>query len=140
MNRDRFDVAAVKGLLDEAARRMLANQPQLFVFTAATRQSEWNLAHQFAVEISRLFPDYDCDVDPIKPNLGKRRPDIVIHKRGTHDDNLLAIEVKRKQADVAGEINKIRRWWFGDPLRYRFGAVVVITETEPISITILQNE
>ena len=66
----------------------------------------------------------------VKPGFGRKRPDVIIHERGVHKRNLLAVEMKRHRKDVAGEIRKIRTTWFRVPLRYRFGAVVVINDSE----------
>jgi hypothetical protein len=67
------------------------------------------------------------------------RPDVIIHKRGTHEHNLLVVEVKRRRADVKDDIAKTTTHWFSPPLRYQFGAVVVISDTEPPFIVVLQN-
>ena len=40
--------------------------------------------------------------------------------------NLLVVEVKRRKADVKGDLTKTTRYWFSPTLLYRFGAVVVI--------------
>lgn len=40
-----------------------------------------------------------------KPNLDHKRPDVIIHRRGSHKDNLLVVEVKRDEADVDGDID-----------------------------------
>lgn len=126
--------------LELAARSLLKAQPNLFHFTPDTHQSEWNIARHFANELAPLFPDYDCDTDVIKPSLGNQRPDVIIHRRNTHEHNLLVIEVKRARKDVDGEIEKITTSWFGKPLFYQFGAVVVINDAEPPYVVLLQND
>jgi hypothetical protein len=132
--------AAIHQMLTDAISNLLHSQPNLFQFTSATNQTEWNIAHHLANEVHKLFPDYDCDLDVSKPNLGARRPDIVVHRRGTHEDNLVVVEVKRRRKDIDGDIGKIRRWWFAPPLHYCFGAVVVINEHEEPSIDVMRNE
>src|SRR5207248_2215286 len=65
------------------------------------------------------------DVDIKKPDAGDRRPDIVFHRRGTHEDNFLVIEVKRdNQRAITGELEKIERYWFAEPYLYQFGAAL----------------
>lgn len=135
-----MDQDKIKGILEEATSNLLKNQPNIFRFTSATHQTEWNLAHHYAIEVHKLFPDYDCDFDISKPNLGDRRPDIVIHERGTHDRNFLVIEVKRDQRDVPADMNKIQSFWFDPSLHYEFGAVVVINEEEVPSVTFIRND
>jgi hypothetical protein len=131
---------SIQEAVTEASRALLASQPDLFRFTSETHQTEWNIAHHLANELHRLFHGYDCDLDVSKPNLGDRRPDIVIHRRGGHEENLLVVEVKRSRGDVAGEIEKIRNWWFPPPLRYRYGAVVVVNEGAEPFIEVIPNE
>jgi len=48
-------------------------------------------------------------------------------------------EVKRRKADVKGDIKKTTRYWFSPPLLYRFGAVVVINDKEAPHVTVLEN-
>lgn len=75
---------------------LLELQPDLFTFTSQTNQTEWNLAHHLADEVHKEFPDLHCDVDVIKPNLDRKRPDIVLHRRGTHESNFLVVELKER--------------------------------------------
>jgi hypothetical protein len=72
----------------------------------------------------------NCDFDVTKGERGRRRPDIIFHIRGTHLRNFIVIEVKREMNAEGweGDMNKIRNFWFGHPLLYRFGACVVIDE------------
>jgi len=135
-----MNAADIERIVQEAARLLLEHHPTLFLFTSQTNQTEWNIAHHLAVELAELFDDYDCDVDVSKPNLDLRRPDIIIHQRGIHQRNLLVIEVKRSRDDVDADVEKIRRWWFREELRYQFGAVVVVNEHEPVQVTMLENE
>lgn len=53
--------------------------------------------------------------------------------------NLLVIEVKRRKADIGGDLTKTTRYWFSPPLLYRFGAVVVINNTEAPHVVVLEN-
>ena len=134
-----FSQSEVEDKLLLAGQRLFESQPDLFSFTDATRQSEWNLARHFANELHKEFPEYCCDTDVIKVGYGNRRPDIVIHKHGTHEFNLLVVEIKRKKANVKGDIKKTTEYWFQAPLRYQFGAVVVICDAEPLYIFVLEN-
>jgi hypothetical protein len=132
-------VASIESKLRAAAESLCAAQPNLFGFTAATRQSEWNIAAHYAEEVAALFPGYDMDRDVIKHRMRKKRPDIIIHSRGTHARNYLVIEVKRHKKDVAAEKEKIRTTWFRAPLKYRYGAVVVLNGTGPADVTVMRN-
>ena len=123
-----MELHEVKALVDLAVANLRATQPNLHDFTPATLQTEWNIAHHLACEIKELFPDHDCDLDVSKPNLNNMRPDIIIHERGNHDNNLLVIEVKRDAVDIWEDVTKITGFWFDAPLNYQFGAVVAINE------------
>ena len=135
-----MDQEEIKALLEQAARSCQENQPNLFEFTEDTDQTEWNITSHYAVEVSKLFPGFEYDVDLKKPSVQNKRPDIVLHRRGTHDSNLLVIEMKRKQEDVSEEIEKIEKSWFPPPLRYQYGAVVVISGIGSFSVVVLKNE
>src|SRR5437870_21246 len=99
---------AIRQALEAAIQNLFANQPDIFNLTPASGQTEWNLTNHLAGEISGLLPLFAYDVDLNKPDAGGRRPDIVFHKRGKHDDNLLVIEIKRdNEQALAGEMKKI---------------------------------
>lgn len=128
----------IEALIKKAINRLLESQPDIFTFTSQTNQTEWNLAHHLANEIHKEFPDLSCDVDLIKPNLDRKRPDIVLHKRGSHGSNILVIEVKRDQADMDADLKKIRQYWFGPDLKYQYGASVVLNE-KGWAINVIRN-
>ena len=132
----------LRGIIEEAARKLFENQSNLFEFTSQTGQTEWNLAHHLAVELHRLLPDRDCDLDVTKRNLGNRRPDIIFHKRGTNDYNFLVLELKFDGApgELRSDIQKVADHWFGRPLKYQFGAVVDLRSDETCNVTMLRNE
>ncbi len=126
--------------LEKAAIELLNKQKDFFDFTSASHQTEWNITHHYASEIQRLFSDYSCDVDVSKPNSGNKRPDIIVHKRGGHEDNFLVVEVKRNKKDIPEDVDKIHEFWFQAPLKYKFGAVVVINKDEAPLVTVIENK
>ena len=128
--------------LNLAVETLFRDQPDIFGFTDETHQTEWNLAHHLANEIQRLFPDLQCDIELIKPNYENRRPDIIVHRRRTHDDNLLVVEVKLNGTDDAldRDAEKIGQYWFQPPLRYRFGAIVDLRRDGRHKVRVLRNE
>jgi len=46
--------------------------------------------------------------------------------------------VKRDKADMDADLEKIREYWFGPPLRYQYGASVVLNE-KGSSIKVIRN-
>ncbi len=134
-----MNLIEVQARLDNAVNLLLNHQPNLSDFTSETGQTEWNIAHHLANEIHSLFPEHDCDLDITKPNLGNRRPDIILHKRGSQARNFLVIEVKRDISGTADDLEKIKNYWFVEPLKYKFGAVIVVNEGQGSFIKVIEN-
>ena len=121
---------------------MFEHQPDIFKFTSETGPTEWNLAHHLAVELREFFPSLDHDLDVVKRNYDNRRPDIIFHKRGTHEFNSLVVEVKRggSSGEIAEDVGKIMTHWFRAPLSYRFGATVNLRTKGKHEIQVFKNE
>lgn len=128
--------------MERAVKKLFINQPDIYSFTSATRQTEWNLAHHLANEIQKEFTDYACDLDISKPNVKYRRPDIIIHKRGLHDSNLLVVEVKRdgNPSDMEDDILKIKQFWFNFDFDYKFGAAINLKRDKTFKMRVIKNE
>jgi hypothetical protein len=120
-------------ILCSAARTMWQKDPTLGKYTSETNQHELNLAFQYASELRNWFPWLDCDVDVSKVSCNNERPDIVLHRRGTHALNFLVIEVKREKyrEAVPLDLKQIRERWFESHYCYRFGAVVIMEDDKP---------
>ena len=81
----------------------------MFDFTSETNQTEWNLAHHLAVEIHQFFPDLDCDVDVIKVNLERKRPDSSSIDEAAKTTSWL---LKGDDRDKVAALAKTREYWF----------------------------
>ncbi|MGO9175599.1 MAG: hypothetical protein ACLQED_05585 [Desulfobaccales bacterium] len=138
---EKLDKDDIKEKLERAVKNLFAKQPDIYGFTSQTSQTEWNLAHHLANEIHDEFNEYNCDLDISKPNYDNRRPDIIIHKRGSHTSNLLVIEVKRdgQPYGTEGDINKIKEVWFNIDLNYRFGATINLKRDMTYEINVIKN-
>jgi len=136
-----MDEETIKAILEQAIGDLFANQPNISEFTPETGETEWNLAHHLALEIRKFFPWYDCDLDVTKGSSGNKRPDIILHKRGTHDFNLLVIEAKyeKGQAELRHEIDKIKEHWFASHLHYQFGAVINLRRDKIPEVEVIKN-
>lgn len=93
--------------LREALRVLFAEDGELLERNA----SERSIGAALAAKLARLFPEYNVDVEYDRHGLdpksvvlpehcrggGMRRiiPDIIIHRRGIDEHNLLAIEIKK---------------------------------------------
>ena len=120
----------IERVLVSAATEMWEEESTLSEYTAATAEHELNLTFHYASSLRRWFPWLDRDFDVQKRPWANRRPDIIFHRRGNHDENFLVVEVKRAN-DLGGgrdDLSKIRKFWFSEPLCYCFGASVVLDE------------
>jgi len=101
--------------------------------------SERAITHKVAEAIQSVFGlvnsyDVDCEynrvgLDQIKRgnNGGRVYPDIVVHRRGHKDDNLLAVEVKKSRRGkkaISRDEEKLEQYVRGQ-LRYKYGLSVV---------------
>lgn len=111
---------------------MWLKEPTLGQFTSETDQHELNLAFHYAMELRTWFPWLDCDCDVRKANLDGKRPDIILHRRGSRM-NFLVIEVKREiySQGINDDLNKIRNSWFEERFKYRYGAGLILNDREP---------
>jgi hypothetical protein len=133
--------SSLEKTLNTAVDSLFTNQPNIFDFTPETGQSEWNLSHHLANEISKLLPNLDCDLDVIKVNIGNKRPDIIFHKRGSNKNNFLIVEVKRdgKSWEIKGDVEKIKLFWFKNNLKYLFGATINLKSNKEKAISVFKN-
>jgi len=129
----------IKEKLENAIKNLFINQEDIFEFTSESGATEWNLAHHLAFEIQKEFPQFQHDIELTKSSFEYKRPDIVLHKRGNHNNNFLVIEVKY-QKNTQNDINKIKNYWFEHPLRYKFGASIRIDNPNEYIVKIIRNE
>jgi hypothetical protein len=87
---------------------------------------EQNICSHIVDRMRVRFADFDVDVE-LRKETG-HRPDIVVHRRGVQDHNLVAIEVKKRPsaAEVNHDLEKISSIFFGEPYKYRFGLFISI--------------
>src|ERR1700732_1649453 len=114
-----------------ALHNLFRAQPNLSKFVPQdTDEREPNLSFHLANELWKYFFWLDCDFDVTKAAHCDKRPDIILHKRGSHLLNFLVVEVKRasNRDGVEEDIRKIKEEWFAGNLRYDFGASVLVDE------------
>ncbi|HUC19264.1 MAG TPA: hypothetical protein VMA37_16415 [Acetobacteraceae bacterium] len=119
----------IRKRISSALTRFRCEEIERGRMTTDSNVTEWHFAYHFANCLSQQFPCHTCDIEVSKPNLNNKRPDIIIHKRGTHDHNLLIVELKRDRSadEIRDDIIKIKRHMFAAPYCYQFGAVVKIS-------------
>ncbi len=131
----------IQNALETAYNAMFVSQPNLFKFTPETGLTEWNLAHHYANEVHRLYDKYNCDLDVTKHTEHNKRPDIILHERGTHENNFLVIDVKynRHPREIEEDVVKIHNHWFQPPLFYTYGATLHIQDNQAPEIQVFMN-
>lgn len=98
----------------------------------AADASERSLTHALATHLGELFPEWDVDCEynrdngSIKTLDGPVYPDVIVHRRGSHE-NYVVLEAKKSTTIANGDdIEKLRR--FKKELGYR----VAIAVTFPV--------
>ena len=114
--------------------------------------SERAIAAKLAIHLAQGFPDHDVDVEYDRHGLaaktlelpaecrggGKRRviPDIVIHHRGSDDENLVAIEIKKRSNKESRDYDRAKLVAMKSQLRYR----VAVSLELPVGAEITKND
>lgn len=140
-------VEEVTRLIEQAWEKLMLDQPDFSYFTPQTTQRELNIAHHFARYLDELLNtrvDWPISHDfDIWKGEQQKRPDIVFHQRGTHENNLLVIELKvdGSKQDQLKEIKRIKEVWFNE-FGYKFGAYLNVTRTgtDPLDLIVLKND
>ena len=123
----------IKGKIREALKLFIAKDKQALL---AVDIYEPTISHRIAVYLEDLLPGFDIDCEYNKTLLGKKkdiegkkiRPDIIIHKRGTNEDNSVILEIKKsgKNSKLAkADIKKLKKCMKGT-LNYDLGVFISI--------------
>ncbi len=137
MNNDRMFIIIAKILWSSLAN-LFKNQPDILNNTSQTNMTEWNFAHHLANEIAKYIFWLNHDLEVIKKDFNRERPDIIFHKRGTNDFNFLVVEIKFNR-NRCEDIKKIKEHWMKPPLSYRFGVSFQIINGENWSFDIFSQ-
>ncbi|MDO5481390.1 MAG: hypothetical protein Q4F60_03550 [Candidatus Saccharibacteria bacterium] len=91
------------------------------------------LKHCDELKDYKVDAEYNKHGDDIKMSDGKMvRPDIIIHKRGTDDNNFAWIEIKKPGDNAAIEEDRERLRCVTQPgsgFNYNFGALIIVGKT-----------
>lgn len=111
----------IEARLNRAISRVLDNDRGLLEFGPSERA----VAHRLAVYLEHEFPEWHTDCEYNRQGGGRDRkrvqldgsaepsdvdPDIIVHKRGPHGPNLLAIEVKPARHSTVRDRSKLRQY------------------------------
>ncbi|SCB44769.1 hypothetical protein [Rhizobium lusitanum] len=133
-----MDEAEVRSRFESALHSFMVGQIELLKFDVNERAVGAVFAHLYLRDV---FPDHKVDAeynrvgfdgDPKRLNLtdecrGPRRrviPDIVVHRRGNNDNNLLVVEMKMQSNKQPRECDRVKLIAFREQLHYRFGVFV----------------
>jgi hypothetical protein len=125
----------------ERAIDLLKNEQGYLIMIDATERA---ISHYLALYLMKAFsPDYDVDVEynrdgydpkrldiePLNSSSDETRavtvyPDVIVHKRGTNDQNLLVLEMKKREGDLAYDKRKLQA--FRRELGYKYAAHIII--------------
>jgi hypothetical protein len=103
-----------------------------------TDASERSMTHRLALHLTPLFPEFDVDCEYNRDGFDVKRlalherpvqdddteavtvfPDIVVHRRGHNDANLLVIEVRKTSSAVNADYDMLKLNAFKHELKYR---------------------
>lgn len=107
--------------------------------------SERSISHRLAVHMAQQIPGYHVDCEYNRDGFDIKRlqleqrhvndddveavtvfPDIIIHRRGTNDHNLLAIEMKKESSTVPSDYDIEKLKAFRGELKYLFAVHVTV--------------
>ena len=140
-----------KNFLERAKARMEAEDRHLLKVDV----SERCIAARLAMYLREYFWDFDVDVEYNRDGRDVKRlhyvlrdcprdrdgghsvlPDVVVHRRGVCDSNLLVIEMKKVSRKSGIDKDRRRIKAFQKQLGYKIGALVVCKTGEDSSISV----
>lgn len=111
----------------------------------AVDSSERSISHRLAIHLAQQIPSYDVDCEYNRDGFDVKRlqlaqrqvndddidavtvfPDIIIHRRGTNDHNLLALEMKKGSSSVPPDYDMEKLKAFRRELKYKFAVHVTV--------------
>lgn len=117
-------------------------------YLLAADVSERSLSHMLAVRLWVRLPNFDIDCEYNRDGFSTKKlmlsdrttqddaldavtvfPDIVVHKRGRQDHNLLVLEMKKAASSVSHDYDIEKLVAFKNELQYRYAAHIVIGYT-----------
>lgn len=117
---DGYSIRKILSIVRDAIEYISDNQSSVW------GTPELNICHHLACELKKKFSDFDIDVELIKDD--RRRPDIVIHKRGNNENNLVVFQVKINptSTDIKEDLFKIEDTFFRAPYSYKYGLFISV--------------
>lgn len=111
--------------------------------------SERSISHRLAVHLAKQFTDYDVDCEYNRDGFDVKRlqlaqrpvndndieavtafPDIIVHRRGTNQHNLLVVKMKKGSSTVSVDYDIDKLKAFRQELSYLFAADVTVGKSK----------
>lgn len=143
---EQLDVERTEMLNTECIKRKIEKAVDLFLLNDKKlldlKVYEPAVSHRIAVYIECLFRwprlNVDCEYDKsfdlhkITPSGNRIRPDILFHKRGSNDRNILVIEIKKHRKSKL-DYSKLKMMTSQDgKFKYKFGVFIYFPKNNPI--------
>jgi len=126
----------VKGAVDASTQAVWDHDKHLL----ATDASERSLTHQLAIYLSHHFTNYQVDCEYNRDGFSVKRlalhertgiqddsvdavtvfPDVIVHRRGHNDHNLLVVELKKASSYISDDYDLLKLNAFKRDLGYQF--------------------
>ena len=140
-----MDIEELTGAINSCLDKLYANDSYLILNYAEDERnhvSERSIVFRFGIYFEEFvrekLPDYNLDseynrnkADPkFLPSLESGcYPDIIIHKRGSNDDNFVVIEFKTWwNSNQSDDKQKIKEFCTSDAYQYKYGITILLTE------------
>lgn len=105
--------------------------------------SEWAITGKMSEYLQNAFPEFSVDTeydrhgenekdDPRPNETGTVRPDILVHRRGTDDQNWLVIEVKKdaNPSEIQSQCGRVRAFIENEEYSYEHGLFLDLNGTD----------
>ena len=128
--------ADIRGRFEKALGELLSADVDLLERNAAER----SIGGRLALHLSVVFPEHNVDVEydrhELKPKAvelppycrggGRKRviPDIVVHRRGTDNENLLVVELKKETNRESWDCDRAKLRALREQLKYQAAVFV----------------
>jgi hypothetical protein len=134
-----MDEKEICGRFEAALDAFFENEAELLELDVHERTVAGYLAHRY---LAPQFPNHRVDADYNKVGLAREPkrlelpkecrgggyrivvPDIIVHHRGTNDQNLLVVEIKMETNNIPRMCDEIKLVGYREQLQYRVGVLL----------------
>lgn len=131
--------------IESCLNRALDALFEIDIYLLRVDSSERSISHRLAIHLMHEVPGYDIDCEYNRDGFDVKRlllaqrkvtdddieavtvfPDIIIHRRGTKEHNLLAIEMKKGSSTIPPDYDIEKLKAFRQELKYAFAVHVTV--------------